>query len=105
MRSIAIIAVAATTVTVLCGCDEILKPDSSAGSGANDGNVDDSTDEATEPAAWPKEHTIKPDDTLFSIARKYYDDGSEWEWIANANPGVDATGLMVGHEITIPAPR
>ena len=38
-----------------------------------------------------------------SIARKAYNDGSLWQAIAKANPGVDSSHLRVGQELILPS--
>ncbi|MDR1144649.1 MAG: LysM peptidoglycan-binding domain-containing protein [Verrucomicrobiales bacterium] len=44
-------------------------------------------------------HTIKPGDTLYSLSRVY---GVSVNSITAANPGLDATALRVGQQVTIP---
>ena len=47
-------------------------------------------------------YTVKRGDTLYSIARKSYGDGKQWQKIAAANPGLRPESLKVGQTITIP---
>lgn len=47
-------------------------------------------------------YTVKKGDTLYSIARKSYGDGKQWQRIASANPGLRPETLKVGQTITIP---
>ena len=47
-------------------------------------------------------YTVKKGDTLYSIARKSYGDGKQWQKIASANPGLRPETLKVGQTITIP---
>jgi phage tail protein X len=56
--------------------------------------------------AWPKRHTVKPGDTLRSIAGKYYGEPNLWERIYDANPGKVDRGLPVdGATLVIPSPK
>jgi len=88
-------------VAGLASCDDLLEKRSSQDRGGVSAESAQATDAK---AGWPKAHTIAAGDTLFSLAKKYYDDGSEWERIAEANQGVHATGLLVGDTLTIPPP-
>jgi 5'-nucleotidase len=47
-------------------------------------------------------YTVKRGDTLYSIARKSYGDGKQWQKIAAANPGLRPESLKVGQTIQIP---
>ena len=47
-------------------------------------------------------YTVKRGDTLYSIARKSYGDGKQWQKIASANPGLRPESLKVGQTIQIP---
>ncbi len=59
---------------------------------------------ATTPAAarGTRRHTIVIDDSLWSIAVQYYDDGTLWPHIKAANPELDERRLPVGQIIVIP---
>ena len=52
-------------------------------------------------AASARTYTVKPDDSLYSIARKY---GVKLEALVAANPGVDPHRLRPGQSVNIPAP-
>ena len=47
-------------------------------------------------------YPVKRGDTLYSIARKSYGDGKQWQKIAAANPGLRPESLKVGQTIQIP---
>jgi nucleoid-associated protein YgaU len=47
-------------------------------------------------------HVVKHGETLYSIAKKSYGDGKQWQRIASANPGVSPTTLKVGQTLVIP---
>lgn len=47
-------------------------------------------------------YTIKPGDTLYSIAKAKYGDGKQWNRIVSANPGLNPQKLKVGQTITLP---
>ena len=49
-------------------------------------------------------HVVKKGDTLFSLARQYYNDPSKWRKILDANRGSisDKDHIKVGQEIVIP---
>jgi len=49
-------------------------------------------------------HTIREDETLYVIARTYYNSSSSWYIIADANPEIidDVFDLTVGEVILIP---
>lgn len=54
----------------------------------------------------PARHTVRPGDTLRSLAEKYYGDASLWELIYRANPEKVERGVPVeGAALVIPAPR
>ena len=63
---------------------------------------------ATEPvvvaAAAPagKTYTVQKGDTLTSIARVQYGDGSKWKKIAAANPSINPDAVKVGQKLVIP---
>ncbi len=48
-------------------------------------------------------HIITKGETLWSIAENYYQQGSDWKMIANANNITDPIKLEVGQKITIPS--
>ncbi|UXE64113.1 MAG: LysM peptidoglycan-binding domain-containing protein [Woronichinia naegeliana WA131] len=52
----------------------------------------------------PCQHTVESGDTFSNLALAYYGDGSDVnsQRIANANPGVSATGLQIGQQLQIP---
>lgn len=55
---------------------------------------------------WPKSHQAKADDTLRSLARKYYNDANLWEQIYDANRDKVDRGLpREGSVLTIPEPK
>ncbi len=47
-------------------------------------------------------HIVRPGDTLYDIAKKYYGKGELWTVIARANPLINPDKLIVGQKITIP---
>lgn len=53
----------------------------------------------------PLDHRVQAGDTFSALAQAYYGDGSDAsaKRIADANPGVTATGLQVGQKLHIPA--
>jgi 5'-nucleotidase len=57
---------------------------------------------ATQPAAGGRSHVVARGETLWSIAARYYGDGSQWKRIADANRMTDANRLYVGQTLTIP---
>lgn len=56
-----------------------------------------------EPAA-TSTHVIQDRDSFWKLAERYYGDGTRFQEIADANPGLDPMKLPVGRTITIPAP-
>lgn len=50
----------------------------------------------------PGKYTIKEGDTLFTIAEKYYQDGSKFEEIAKANNLSDVNSIETGQTLQIP---
>lgn len=50
----------------------------------------------------PKTITVKKGTTLWALAKKYYDDGSRWKEIAEANDVTDERKLQIGMELKIP---
>jgi nucleoid-associated protein YgaU len=61
------------------------------------------TDDDSARGSVPLLHRIQEDETLWSIATKYYQNGYHWVDIEKANDLKDADYLMVGQVITIPA--
>ncbi len=55
-----------------------------------------------QPENLPGKYTVKADDTLFSIAQKYYNDGYKFTEIAKANNLEDPNSITVGQIIEIP---
>lgn len=53
-------------------------------------------------AVGQRSYTIKKGDTLYGIAVAHYGDGKQWTRIADANPGINPSKLMVGKSIVIP---
>jgi 5'-nucleotidase len=49
-----------------------------------------------------RKHTVVRGDTFWKLAKAYYGKGARWKTIADANPGLEATGLVVGSVIIIP---
>lgn len=47
-------------------------------------------------------HTIAEEDNLWNLAVRYYDDGSLWSLIKEANPDLNPDRLLVGQSIVIP---
>lgn len=54
------------------------------------------------PENLPGKYTVKEGDTLFLIAEKYYNDGSRFTNVAEANNLTDVNQIEVGQEIEIP---
>ena len=52
--------------------------------------------------AGPQTHVIQKDDTLYSLASRFYGKGTLWPKIKAANPGINPNRLIVGQEIIIP---
>ncbi|MFP1632171.1 5'-nucleotidase C-terminal domain-containing protein [Zhengella sp. ZM62] len=50
-----------------------------------------------------KKHVIVARDNFWDLARTYYGDPRMWQKIAEANPDMKATGLVIGQELVIPA--
>ncbi|MBI2315271.1 LysM peptidoglycan-binding domain-containing protein [Candidatus Daviesbacteria bacterium] len=50
----------------------------------------------------PGSYTVKEDDTLFTIAEKYYQDGSKFTEIAKANNLSDVDSIETGQKLEIP---
>ena len=47
-------------------------------------------------------YTVQKGDTLFRIAKDRYGDGTMWQKIVSANPGVSASHLKVGQKLKMP---
>lgn len=59
-----------------------------------------------EPAvSLPITHTVKANDTLSALARKYYGDDSKWTIIYGVNQLANQHNLAVGQKLTIPNPK
>lgn len=54
------------------------------------------------PGQLPGKYTVKEDDTLFTIADKYYQDGYRYQEIANANNLSNPDQIEVGQVLEIP---
>lgn len=48
-------------------------------------------------------HKVGPGDTLYGLARRYFQDANKWKAILQANPNIQSHRLMVGQVLTIPA--
>ena len=55
-----------------------------------------------EPKTGTKKYTVKKGDTLWAIAKKYYNDGSKYSKIAEENNLVDPNKISIGQELIIP---
>lgn len=53
----------------------------------------------------PTTHTVKANDTLSGLARKYYGDDSKWPIIYEVNRLSNQHTLMIGQKLTIPSPK
>ncbi|HHT9120368.1 MAG TPA: LysM peptidoglycan-binding domain-containing protein [Candidatus Hypogeohydataceae bacterium YC41] len=53
----------------------------------------------------PTTHTVKANDTLSSLAKKYYGDDTKWTLIYEANQLSNQHLLTVGQKLTIPSPE
>ncbi|MCI1999551.1 MAG: LysM peptidoglycan-binding domain-containing protein [Clostridia bacterium] len=60
------------------------------------------TDNSPEPQE-DKSYTVKSGDTLWVLAKKFYDDGSKYADIAKANSIANPNRISVGQKIIIPA--
>src|SRR3989337_1542201 len=51
-----------------------------------------------------KKHTVQQSDSLYKLAVKYYDNGSKWNKILEANKHIlkNQNSLKVGQELVIP---
>ena len=54
------------------------------------------------PATGGRTYTIRKNDTLWSLAQRFYGDGQKWVDIVDANPGINPKKLAVGQKITLP---
>ena len=50
-------------------------------------------------------HVVAAGDNLWNLAKKYFDDATQWSHIAEANPDKDPNNLEVGQELNIPAKK
>ncbi|MCV0393861.1 MAG: 5'-nucleotidase C-terminal domain-containing protein [Rhizobiaceae bacterium] len=57
---------------------------------------------ADEPMAG-QTHVVVAGDSLWELARTFYNDPAQWSRIAEANPGINPNVLTVGQELAIPA--
>ena len=48
------------------------------------------------------EHIIVAGDNFWNLAKKYYDNPQMWQKIAEANPGAEARGLVIGTKLMVP---
>ncbi len=60
---------------------------------------------ATQSISLPTTHTVKPNDTLSTLAKRYYGEESKWILIYEANKLSNQNSLQVGQKLTIPGPR
>lgn len=61
--------------------------------------------EKSSAGTYPKVHTVKSSDTLTSIAKEHYGDGSKWMLIFDANGLSNKDVLFVGQKLAIPSPE
>lgn len=66
---------------------------------------EENAEEAQNPAVTEnKTHTVRPGDTLWGLAKKYYGNGALYPKIASANPGIKNPNLIYdGQVLSIPA--
>ena len=57
---------------------------------------------APEPAAAGRSYTIKPGDNLWNISKEVYGDGTKYQRILDANPGINPDNMKPGTKIVIP---
>lgn len=73
---------------------------------ANEGNADPADAEevtfSSTPVTGGRTYTIRKNDTLWSLAQRFYGDGQKWVDIVDANPGINPKKLAVGQNITLP---
>ncbi len=112
-RNAVTLVVSLFAVSMLCGCNLFKKKDA----------VADAYDPAAEGAmpaetysAYPttggytggagaRHHTVQKKDTLYALARQYYNDQSRWKDIYEANRtdiGSDPSRIRVGQRLVIP---
>ncbi|MGB7158768.1 MAG: LysM peptidoglycan-binding domain-containing protein, partial [Tepidisphaeraceae bacterium] len=53
-------------------------------------------------AAGDRKYTIRPGDNLWNISKQFYGDGTKYERIINANPGLNPDLMKPGTQIVIP---
>ncbi len=49
-----------------------------------------------------QQYTVQARDTLFTIAQHYYNDGNQWNKIAQANNNLNPNSLQPGQVLLIP---
>lgn len=70
---------------------------------AQNTNIEDQQKEIdVTPDKLPGKYTVRESDTLFTIAEKYYQDGSKFEEIAKANNLADVNSIVAGQVLEIP---
>jgi nucleoid-associated protein YgaU len=57
---------------------------------------------APQPAATSRTYTIKPGDNLWNISKEVYGDGTKYQRILDANPGLNPDNMKPGTKIVIP---
>ena len=57
---------------------------------------------APQPAAGGRSYTIKPGDVLWNISKEVYGDGTKYQRILDANPGLNPDNMKPGTKIVIP---
>ena len=57
---------------------------------------------APQPAAAGRSYTIKPGDNLWNISKEVYGDGTKYQRILDANPGINPDNMKPGTKIVIP---
>ena len=57
---------------------------------------------APQPAAAGRSYTIKPGDNLWNISKEVYGDGTKYQRILDANPGINPDSMKPGTKIVIP---
>lgn len=65
-------------------------------------DAEPSPDADEEPIGGGTTYAVQDGDTLESIARQFYGDGTRFDLLQQANGGVDSTTLQVGQELRIP---
>lgn len=51
-----------------------------------------------------RKYTIRPNETLYSIALKVYGNGNRWREILKANPDLNPNRMVPGKKLTVPQP-